>query len=252
MNTIKNILNDILIKVEVICETDHYKLILPIEKAKDLELHGGPGNGSGDRTKMTKLYINTTVYGSAREPMTYPKCYNEIIELDENQLNIVEEYKNERIQNNLPCSQGVIGFIIHGENIDEGVSRPISRDIKNYHLQSPCITCGTNKTICDHKNDLYNDPRVLDIKTQLKEDFQPLCNNCNLRKRAVSLKTVKDKKRQPPPPSIRLLGIDFTQGDENYDPNDINAMVGTYWYDPIAFMTKVRNKLSMSQVNYYS
>lgn len=250
MNSIKSILDEILTKVEVICETDHYKLILPIEKAKDLDLHGGPGNGSGDRTKMTKLYINTTVYGSAREPMTYPKCYNEIIELDENQLNIVEEYKNERIQNNLSCSQGVIGFIIHGENKDDEVSRPISRDIKIYHLQSPCIACGSNKTICDHKNDLYNDPRVLNTQTQTKEDFQPLCNNCNLRKRAVSLKTVKDKKRQPPPPSIRLLGIDFTQGNENYDPNDINAMVGTYWYDPIAFMTEVRNRLSMRQVNY--
>ena len=252
MNTIKSIIDDMLTKVEVICKTDHYKLILPIEKAKDLDLHGGPGNGSGDRTKMTKLYINTTVYGSAREPMTYPKCYNEIIELDENQLNIVEEYKNERIQNNLPCSKGVIGFIIHGENIDEGIKRPIRTDIIKHWKIFSCLHCGTKKTICDHKNDLYNDPRVLNTQTQTKEDFQPLCNNCNLRKRAVLLKTVKDKKRQPPPPSIRLLGIDFTQGGENYDPNDINAMVGTYWYDPIAFMTEVRNRLSMRQINYYS
>ena len=45
--------------------------------------------------------------------------------------------------------------------------------------------------------------------------------------------------RQPPPPSIRLLGIDFTQGDLKIMIQMINAMVGTYWYDPEAFMTEV-------------
>jgi hypothetical protein len=30
-------------------------------------------------------------------------------------------------------------------------------------------------------------------------------------------------------------GIKFTKGDENYDSNDPDALVGTYWYDPIAF-----------------
>ncbi len=235
--------NDIVSEVKIF--TENYKNILTIEKAKELGLHGGPGNGSGNRTKISKIYINTTVYGSSREPMTYPKCYNEIIVLDESQLNLLEEYKNKRIQNNLPCGQGVIGFIIHGENINERIKRPIRNDIIKHWKKFPCLLCGTKKTICDHKNDLYNDPRVLNTQTQTKEDFQPLCNNCNLRKRAVSLKTVKDKKRQPPPPNIRLLGIDFIKGDENYDPNDINAMVGTYWYDTEAFMNEVRNKLSI-------
>ena len=243
MNTIKSILNEILTKVEVICETDHYKLILPIEKAQSLGIHKGPGNGSGDRNNISDIFINTTIYGNNRVPITYPKCYNEIIELDENQLNMINTYKDKRKQLNLHCSQGVIGFIIHGENIDEGIKRPIRNDIIKHWKNFSCLHCGTNNTICDHKNDLYNDPRVLNTHTQTKEDFQPLCNNCNLRKRAVSLKTVKDKKRQPPPPSIRLLGIDFTQGDENYDPNDINAMVGTYWYDPVYFMRKLRENL---------
>ena len=254
MDTIKSIINGILIKVEVIYETNHYKLILPIEKAKDLDLHGGPGNGSGDRTKMTKLYINTTVYGSVREPMTYPKCYNEIIELDENQLKIVEEYKNGRIQNNLPSGKGVIGFIIHGENIDEGIKRPIRTDIIKHWKKFSCLHCGTKKTICDHKNDLYNDARVLNTQTQTKEDFQPLCNNCNLRKRTVSLKRDKEKKRQPPTPGILSIsgGINFTRGDEDYDPSDPNALVGTYWYDPIAFGKECRKINTSEQINYYN
>ena len=36
-------------------------------------------------------------------------------------------------------------------------------------------------------------------------------------------------------PSLKHWGIDFTQGGETYDPRDTDAMVGTYWYDPIQF-----------------
>jgi hypothetical protein len=122
--------------------------------------------------------------------------------------------------------------------------RPIRNDIKRHYRQIPCVMCGTTSSlVCDHKNDLYNDPRVLNTRTQLPEDFQSLCNSCNLRKRAVSKKMIGTHRRQPPPPMIRVFGIDFTQGDENFVINDVNAMVGTYWYDPIAFMTEIRNRL---------
>ena len=233
--------------------TNDYKLILSIEKAQGLDLHGGPGNGSGDRTKISKMYINTTLYGSKREPMTYPKCYDEVIELDESQCEMVAQYKKERLSQGLACGQGVIGFIIHGENVDESKNRPIRKDIKAYYKQFPCISCGTRKTICDHKNDLYNDPRVLDSKTQYLEDFQPLCNNCNLRKRAVSLKTVKEKKRQAPPLDRLTMngGIKFTEGGETFNPDDPNAMTGTYWYDPIAFGKACLIINSQKQSNYY-
>ena len=174
--------------------TNIHKNILSIEDAQELDLHGGPGNGSGDRTKISRMFIHTTIYGDSRKPMTYPKCYDEHIELTEDNKKMIEEYKKERKDKGLKC-KGVIGFIIQGENKDEQKKRPIHKDIKKFHSQFPCVKCGANKTICDHKNDLYNDPRVLDINTQTKEDFQPLCNNCNLRKRAVSLKRDKEKKR---------------------------------------------------------
>ena len=46
-------------------------------------------------------------------------------------------------------------------------SRPIREDIKKYWKKISCCSCGRNSDlICDHKNDLYNDPRVLHAKTQ--------------------------------------------------------------------------------------
>lgn len=59
-----------------------------------------------------------------------------------------------------------------------------------------------NKNICgskshlvtDHKNDLYNDIRVLNSKTQTVDDFQCLCNHCNLQKRQISKQTKIEKK----------------------------------------------------------
>ena len=37
-------------------------------------------------------------------------------------------------------------------------------------------------------------------------------------------------------PQFKFKGIDFIRGDETFDPEDPNAMIGTYWYDPIEFM----------------
>lgn len=242
------------IKKQVNEITNNHVNILSIENAQKLGLHGGPGNGSGDRTKISKMYVNTTIYGSEREPMTYPKCYDDHIELNEEDFKMIEKYKKERKERGLKCEQGVVGFIIHGENTEEKNKRPIHKDIKKFHSQFPCIICSKSQTICDHKNDLYNDPRVLDMKTQTKDDFQSLCNNCNLRKRAVSLKTVKDKKRQPPGAAVLAMngGIDFTYGGETFDPKDPQAMVGTYWYDPIAFGKECLKINSSRLINHYS
>jgi 5-methylcytosine-specific restriction endonuclease McrA len=126
-----------------------------------------------------------------------------------------------------------------------GASRPIRADIDKYYKSQKCVHCGsTSDLVTDHKNDLYNDPRVLNIKTQILEDFQCLCNRCNLIKRQVSVKTRKTMKRigATTIPILAQFRCDFIKGDENYDPLDINAMVGTYWYDPIAFMKGINKK----------
>ena len=127
-----------------------------------------------------------------------------------------------------------------------GASRPIRDDIHAYHKPMGCVVCGSHSDlVTDHKNDLYNDPRVLKEQTQVIEDFQCLCRHCNLQKRQVARSTVETGKRFPATriPSLAPFGIDFIQGDKTFDPADPNAMVGTYWYDPVEFIKEVRTRL---------
>lgn len=123
-------------------------------------------------------------------------------------------------------------------------NRPISAMIKKYYKDKCCIVCGSyNNTVIDHKNGLYNDYRVLNVTTQRIDDFQVLCNHCNLQKR----QTIKDMKNTGKKysalniPSIAVFNIAFTQGDETWDKNNPDWGIGTYWYDPIDFLQKVKN-----------
>lgn len=125
-----------------------------------------------------------------------------------------------------------------------GAQRPIRKDIHKFHKSQCCVVCGSSSDlVTDHKNDLYNDPRVLDASTQTREDFQCLCNHCNLQKRQVSKYSKEHGKRYGATniPCLAMFGIDFISGDESFDPKDVNAMVGTYWYDPVAFMEAIKN-----------
>jgi len=61
-------------------------------------------------------------------------------------------------------------------------NHPINKDISRQLLDEckNCIHCGNHKGLCiDHKNDMYNDERVLNRLTQTIDDFQVLCNKCN-------------------------------------------------------------------------
>jgi hypothetical protein len=234
---------DIIDKVKDI--TSEYISILSIEDAMNLGIHSGPGNGTGDRPTICKLFYVTYIYGGNREPKSYP------IESDLSDWNEkIEEFKtNRKLEKG--NENGVVGFIIHGINNDKKIKRPIRKDIKQYHKQFNCVFCDASKTICDHKSDLYNDKRVLNTKTQTKDDFQSVCNSCNLRKRAVCIKTRMTKTRYGATniPHLKPFGIDFISGDETYDKNDPNALVGTYWYDPVAFMEGVYQKLTETKLS---
>ena len=121
---------------------------------------------------------------------------------------------------------------------DINTDRPVRADIRAVIISQSCVACGRTDVICDHKNDLYNNPRVLNIHTQVLEDFQPLCNQCNLLKRQIAKKMRETGKRYGATniACLAVWGIDFIVGSEIYDPSDPDAMVGTYWYDPVAFM----------------
>jgi hypothetical protein len=73
----------------------------------------------------------------------------------------------------------------HSKNSNRGIRSDIVRVIKNQ-------TCAMLKTKAnvevDHKNGRYNDERVLNLKTQNIDDFQPLCKTINNIKRETCKK----------------------------------------------------------------
>ena len=122
-------------------------------------------------------------------------------------------------------------------------SRSIRQDIRAVLEKLPCVACGSSSFIeIDHKNGLYNDGRVLNVKTQCIDDFQTLCKHCNGQKRQTynNMKTTGIRYPATRIPSLRVFGCDYITGNGTYDPLDVNAMVGTYWYDPVRFFEGVK------------
>lgn len=155
----------------------------------------------------------------------------------ENIKNEFETLQKERKKGN-PVSH----IKIYGKHmISSDNSRDIRSDIREHFKNSVCVVCGNSKIEIDHKNGLYNDSRVLNIKTQRIDDFQPLCRHCNQQKRQSIIITKQIKKRYKATniPQLKPFGIDFIKGNEEYNSDDINAMVGTYWYDPVEFMNYI-------------
>jgi len=108
-----------------------------------------------------------------------------------------------------------------------------------------CCVCGCSSGLeIDHKNGLYNDPRVLNVKTQIPEYFQLLCKHCNDQKRETIVIMKKTGKRYSALniPMLKCFGIRFISGNEDFDINDHNWAVGTFWYDPVVFMEAVLKK----------
>jgi hypothetical protein len=126
---------------------------------------------------------------------------------------------------------------------DKTWGRPIRTDIRNAFKDQPCVACGSHSHVeVDHKNGLYNDSRVLCAETQLLTDFQSLCKHCNDQKRQTIKWTKNTGKRYGAMkiPMLAVFGKDFVSGDDTFDPNDIEAMNGTFWFDPVIFMTMLK------------
>lgn len=140
--------------------------------------------------------------------------------------------------------QKIIALKLNGFNDDKinKLNRPISKTIDKDYKKTNCVVCGSNSDkIVDHKNDLYNDTRVLNIKTQNKEDFQCLCNHCNLQKRQISKKEKEEQKLYSAKNilSFKILPFDFPWEKKIFDETYIYCKLDTYWYDPVEFMNKI-------------
>lgn len=206
--------------------SNNYTSIISIDVIKQNEKLYWGGNGVGDRW-MNKKYNYAVIYSNKKYKI-YSENNTDIIDYD-----IINNYQNK--------NKGIIGIFVFSKR-NNIITRPINKTIYKEIIKNNCIICGSNTDIiCDHKNDLYNDIRVLDIKTQLIEDFQPLCNHCNLQKRQISKNEERDNKIYSAKNIKRYKEylFDFPWEKKIYDKNDINCKKDTYWYDPIEFENKI-------------
>jgi hypothetical protein len=122
----------------------------------------------------------------------------------------------------------------------------IKEDIMDFYKNKVCCSCGSeNNILCVYKNDLYNNIYKLDFNNQTIDDFMSLCKNCYNQKEKAFSQTLETGKRYGATniPRMKPFEIDYVYGNENFDKNDINTLVGTFWYDPVKFNEKIYEKL---------
>ena len=199
-------------------------------KEKYIELDWG-GNGVGDRF-ANKAFNYSIIYGNKKT-----RLYSESEMQDEV---VPSQLLSDFLERNRGSGSQCIGIFIHSlrTNIQ---TRPIEKKIHKTITSLSCVICGTPKTICDHKNDLYNDPRVLDSKTQRMDDFQSLCNHCNLQKRAVCVSETNNQRIYSAKniPRYRIYLFEFPWEKKAFDKTDIYCKNDTYWFDPVEFDRKI-------------
>jgi hypothetical protein len=215
--------------VVVIRATENFTRIVSTKEIKEVypELYWG-GNGVGDR--FANKHFNYSAI-SKKGSSLYSENEDDTIPSD---------ILNEFLQTNK--GSGIIGIWVHSKRTNIPL-RPIRSDIGKQIKKSSCVVCGTDKTVCDHKNDLYNDERVLNEKTQLMSDFQPLCNHCNLQKRQICIEEKKEKKLYSAK-KIKMYEsypFEFPWEKKAYDELDINCKYGTFWFDPVQFNKNIND-----------
>ena len=211
----------------VIEVSNNFNRIIPTQEIKEKyrELYWG-GNGIGDRW-ANKKFNYTVIY--SKKTRLYSENNEDVIPTE-----LLEEFL---VNNN---GSGIIGVFVHSKRLNIQ-KRPIDKKIHKEITSNSCVVCGTNETICDHKNDLYNDERVLNIKTQTVDDFQPLCNHCNLQKRQICRLEQENKKIYSAKniQRYKIYDFEFPWEKKNYDNLDIHCKTDTFWYDPVKFDTNV-------------
>jgi hypothetical protein len=213
---------------------DFSQVISRDECAKHPPLNWG-NNGIGNRW-CSGMFCYTAVYHNRH------KTYNDVSNRVDDVIDQLNEFRSSFFSDH-KRKQGIIGIFVHYTLKDEDkTKRPIRNDIAKKIKAQSCVHCGsTQALVCDHKNDFYNDTRVLKSKTQTIDDFQCLCTHCNLLKRQVC----KDEKTKHKLHSAKLIPIfcvyyyEFPWEKKAYDLDDPNNKRDTYWYDPVEFSRKL-------------
>jgi hypothetical protein len=232
INGIKN--NQVIEKIKKL--SNNFKNIIGKDELTKNNLMPDNGNGIGDRF-MKRIFTYSAVYGGKKPSRQYLASST----LTENPLTKTVE---KQFKKNKPNKQEIIGIYIHGINLHKPSNRPIKQSIKDIIVKKKCVHCAKSQNIvCDHKNDLYNDKRVLNVHTQRESDFQPLCNACNLQKRSDCEREKATGKLIPAKvlyPKLCEFNVDFLWEQKEFNINDPNCKVDTYWYDPLEFMRKIQ------------
>jgi hypothetical protein len=113
-------------------------------------------------------------------------------------------------------------------------TRNVKKEIQKIIVEQRCAHTGFKGTTqnpieVDHKNGRYNDQKVLNLETQILNDFQPLCRQANLQKRSDCKK-------------CKLTGLKFDAKELGYSISNLDGQfkyerscTGCYWFDPIFF-----------------
>lgn len=141
-----------------------------------------------------------------------------------------------------------IAFRTIGFSDDKLKVHPIRNNIRKYLLEkfSNCLHCGNHKDLCiDHKNDMYNDQKVLNTTTQQEKDFQVLCNKCN---KDLKHQANEKEKKTGKLYSVKNLHLSNFKNDNfdypwekgltEYNEQYKSCKMYTYWYDIEDFCRK--------------
>jgi hypothetical protein len=117
-----------------------------------------------------------------------------------------------------------------------GMRLHIRADIKLEIKNKKCVILRTSNPLINPKNGRKDDLRVINVKTQVLDDFQAFSKAANNSKRQ-SCKVCKATDIRY---DAKTLGypVSFTQGTSKYEKP--MGCVGCYWYDPIEFMKNFR------------
>tara|TARA_Y100000389_G_C17443718_1_gene510264 strand:+ start:207 stop:1043 length:837 start_codon:yes stop_codon:yes gene_type:complete len=164
----------------------------------------------------------------------------------------------------------VIAITAIGFSNSETDNHPISATTKEYFKKNYkyCLNCGTHSNlVIDHKNDLYNNKRILDTKSQKFYDFQRLCNKCNnhlkhsthererksgkLHKARDVGKFQRDNFDYPWEKALTEYKEIDEEGNKAYIQEERHCCkYYTYWYDIEAFENRREWYLLLRKVNY--
>lgn len=140
-----------------------------------------------------------------------------------------------------------------GLNVNPHFSHNIRKDIKEFYKNKNCVIMGINgnsentKVEIDHKAGRKDDPRISNSKTQLIEDFQPLCKAANDAKRQICKKCKETNKRWNAK-NLKGNPYSFYEGDEDFKI-DLGCK-GCYQYDPVQYRITSISKVSKEAAEY--